>query len=75
MILTLWNDVAESEGNVIDNCQETQPIISATALAVSPHYGNSFYQTIDFHHLLSIHIFILISILIIYPRLFLVKLY
>ncbi|KAL3846231.1 hypothetical protein ACJIZ3_003634 [Penstemon smallii] len=47
VILTLWNNVAESEGGVIDENDEDFPIIRASGLAVSPHYGGSLGSTLS----------------------------
>ncbi|KAL8051937.1 hypothetical protein ABFX02_06G180300 [Erythranthe guttata] len=45
IILTLWNDVAKSEGNLIDNCKESMPIIKVSGLIVSPYFGGSLGST------------------------------
>ncbi|KAL3809062.1 hypothetical protein ACJIZ3_000168 [Penstemon smallii] len=39
VVLTLWNAVAEAEGDLIDKATDTLPIIRATQLLVSAHRG------------------------------------
>ncbi|KAL3831119.1 hypothetical protein ACJIZ3_019921 [Penstemon smallii] len=45
VLLTLWNNIAMSEGLLIDNSNEMLPIIRATALAISPFQGGSLGST------------------------------
>ncbi|KAL3818276.1 hypothetical protein ACJIZ3_004181 [Penstemon smallii] len=43
--LTLWNAVAVAEGELIDNCTDTMPIIRATQLMISSHRDGSLGST------------------------------
>ncbi|KAL3831116.1 hypothetical protein ACJIZ3_019918 [Penstemon smallii] len=45
VLLTLWNNIAMSEGPLIDNSDEMFPIIRATSLAISPFQGSSLGST------------------------------
>ncbi|KAL3831100.1 hypothetical protein ACJIZ3_019902 [Penstemon smallii] len=45
VLLTLWNNIATSEGPLIDDSNEILPIIRATSLAISPFQGGSLGST------------------------------
>ncbi|KAL3834091.1 hypothetical protein ACJIZ3_008827 [Penstemon smallii] len=45
VVLTLWNAVAEAEGELIDRATDTLPIIRATQLSISPHRDGSLGST------------------------------
>ncbi|KAL3849518.1 hypothetical protein ACJIZ3_011400 [Penstemon smallii] len=45
VILTLWNAVAESEGNIINSALDTFPVLRVSNLSVSAHYDGSFGST------------------------------